>query len=465
MRPQSIRYRMALMVLGGVALIWIVAVFGAVHHASRELGEWNDARLVEYAALLARLDAADLGNLARRPLDIRTEQRHAGEPADDDQDGDRLPRELQFEVRESGGKVLASNLPSAASALPVSTVTRDTPVTIRLGDAAWRVATLRDAASGREIRVMESANVHSDLASGIARGIVSPLIIALPILALLIWFAISHSLAPLRTLSIRVGTRDARSLVPLGISTVPAEVRALVESIDHLMTRLRRAIERERAFTADAAHELKTPLAAIKLQAQVALSADTPERQRLAMQRVVQGVDRSARLAEQLLVLARLDEDARPPRLPVDIPLLVEAALGGHRDLAAHRNIELVRTLAPVRSALADPVLVRLMLDNLIDNAIKYGKDGGTIDISLHDDGTKLRLSVSDDGPGVPVETYGRLAERFYRGERAPAPGSGLGLSIVERIAQLIGGSVGFSPGINGLGLAVTIHLPVAPRS
>ncbi|MGU7812258.1 ATP-binding protein [Burkholderia sp. AW49-1] len=450
------------MALGCVTVVWIVAVFGSFRHATREIGEWEDARLVEYASLLVDLAPADLDRLARFPPDARIELTHGTSVVARDNDGDRLPRDVLFEVRDARGNVVASSLPADAPGQPDAAGRSDTPATIVVHGTQWRTHTLRDDASGRWIRVMEPANTRSDLATGIARGIVWPLIVALPVLALLLWYLIGRSLAPLKTLSTLIGARDARSLEPLGITTVPEEVRTLVDAIDRLLARLRQSIVRERAFTSDAAHELKTPLAAIKVQAQVALATDDPTRKQLAMQRVVQGVDRSARLAEQLLLLARLDEYERIPVRAVVVRELVDAAIERHLAKASDHFIDIVAIGTPVRAIQADPILLGILLDNLLDNAVKYGRQGGRIEIDVHDDGATQRIAVRDDGPGVAPGEHARLGDRFYRGVGTQLPGSGLGLSIVQRIAQYFGGTVQFGPGIGGQGLGVTIALPSA---
>ncbi|AXF22617.1 hypothetical protein CUJ89_19030 [Burkholderia pyrrocinia] len=462
MISRSIRRRVSLMALGCVTLVWLVAVFGSFRHATREIGEWEDARLVEYASLLVNLAPADLGHLARFPPDARVELASGNSGSGPDNDGDRLPRDVLFEVRDAQGNVVASSLPAAAGGLPDARDPRGAPRTIVIGDTQWRTHTLRDHASGRWVRVMETANTRSDLATGIARGIVWPLIVALPVLALLLWYLIGRSLAPLKTLSTLIGARDARSLEPLGIATVPDEVHTLVDAIDRLLARLRQSIVRERAFTSDAAHELKTPLAAIKVQAQVAIATDDPARKQLAMQRVVQGVDRSARLAEQLLLLARLDEYERIPTRAVVVRELVDAAIDRHLAKASDKAIDIVAGDASRRAIEADPILIGILLDNLVDNAVKYGRRGGRIELGVHDDGALQRIVVRDDGPGVAPGEHERLGDRFYRGSGAQSPGSGLGLSIVTRIAQYFGGTVQFETGIGGQGLGVAITLPSA---
>jgi two-component system, OmpR family, sensor histidine kinase QseC len=462
MMSRSIRRRLSLTVLSCVSIVWIVAVFSGFRHASREVREWEDARLVEYAALIARLDTADLNQFAHTPFDVRFELSRPDRP-NGEADSDRLPRHILFQVLDAGGGIVASSMPGG-SAREASAWARERtrPWTVDIDGVPWRLYALHDAESGRTVRVMVASNTLSDLASGTARQIVWPLLAALPVLAVLLWYAIGRSLTPLKALSAMIRARAPDALEPIGIAAVPNEVRTLVDAINRLLSELRQSIVRERAFTSDAAHELKTPLAAIKVQAQVALAADDPSLQRLAMQRVVQGVDRSARLAEQLLLLARLDEHDRIPASDVAMSELVEEAIGRHVASAREKAIVIAVKRDSAHAIHADPILIAILLDNLLENAIKYGTRQGRIEIALFGRGAMQCLAVRDDGPGVAEAERARLTDRFYRGSGTQSPGSGLGLSIVERIARYFNGAVRFEPGLNGRGLAVVVEFPAA---
>lgn len=453
---RSIRSRLSLMVLASVALVWAVTLVSSYHHASSEVQEWEDARLVEFAQLIAPLGEQELARVASSGIDARVEIAGENEAEDRREDSDSLQRDILVEVLDAGGRTIASSPGiTVLGPLPPGPEHADGPWTATIAGTAWRIYTLHDGASGRTVRVMETSNTHSDLASDAARQIVQPLVGALPVLALMLWLAIGRSLAPLRTLSTAIRRRDAGSLEPVGIDNVPGEVRPLVDAIDQLLLQLRQSIARERAFTSDAAHELKTPLTAIKVQAQVALATDDAGLQRLAMQRVVQGVDRSARLVEQLLLLARLDEYDRIPAAPVALDALAREAVARYTASARQKQIGIEIDNPPVPHIEAEPVLMGILFDNLLDNAIKYGTAGGRIEVSMRHDADMLRVAVRDDGPGVPDAERARLADRFYRGAGVHTSGSGLGLSIVARIVQYFDGRLRFGTGIDGRGLAV----------
>lgn len=202
----------------------------------------------------------------------------------------------------------------------------------------------------------------------------------------------------------------------------------------------------------------KTP-GSSKVQAQVARAAGHSAQRELAIQRVIQGVDRSAHVVEQLLLLARLDERDRIPAMPVALDVLVREAIARHIERAREQSIEITFAPTPVPPVEAEPFLIGILLDNLFDNSIKYGMAGGCIEVGLFDDDGMVRFVFRDDGPGVAESERSRLTDRFYRGTDASAPGSGLGLSIVARIVSYFNGRLTFDHGIDGAGLAVVVSL------
>jgi two-component system sensor histidine kinase QseC len=457
----SIRRRLVLLVLASIVLIWGIALISSYRQATREVAEWEDARLAELAQMLALIDQANLVTLANARIDLREEEK-GGEPgASDLDDDDTLPRDALFQVRSANGEVLAGS-PQLhtlnAWDLPMPSVSGAQDIT--LGGQMYHSFTLRDTALGHTVRVFEPANTRSDLVSGVASRIGRPTLIALPVLALLVWLSIGWSLAPLKVLSGAIGSRDINRMEPVDIGHVPTEVRPLVDAINLMLSRLLNSMERERAFTADAAHELKTPLAAIKVQAQVALAESDTALQRLAMKRVVQGVDRSARLAEQLLLLARLDAHEKLSRSPLKPAMIAKNTLLANERNAQQKNLSVLLSGDMCAEINAEPVLIGILLDNLLDNAIKYGRTGGNIEVMVRHADTHVQVIVRDDGPGVAHDDLARLTNRFFRATGNQATGSGLGLSIVARIAEHFGASLRLGAGIGERGLTVEVSFP-----
>ncbi|MFM0059349.1 ATP-binding protein [Paraburkholderia phytofirmans] len=461
MMGASIRRRLVLLVLTSIALVWGIALVSSYRQATREVAEWEEARLAELAQILALLDQRNLTTLANARIDVREEEKGGAPGANDSDDDDALPRDALFQVRGPNGAVLAGSpqlreLKAWDLPTPAVSGTQD----IKLGGQMYHSFTLRDTALGHTVRVFEPANTRSDLVSGVASRIARPTLVALPVLAVLVWFSIGWSLAPLRLLSRAIRSRDVNRLEPVDIGRAPTEVRPLVDAINLLLSRLLHSLERERAFTADAAHELKTPLAAIKVQAQVALAETDTTRQRLAMERVVQGVDRSARLAEQLLLLARLDVHEKISTAPLKPATVAKDALLANERNAQQKDIH-VTLLGDLRAEIdAEPVLIGILLDNLLDNAIKYGHAGGSIEVAVQHAQDRVQVTVRDDGPGVEPGDLDRLTNRFFRATGNQATGSGLGLSIVARIAEHFGASLHLGKGIGERGLAVEVSFP-----
>jgi two-component system, OmpR family, sensor histidine kinase QseC len=456
----SIRRRLIFLVLASIALVWSVVLVSSYRQATREVDEWENARLAETAQMLALLDQNDLAVLARTHIDAREEQQSNDDSDDDD---DALPRDLVFQVRDASGHLIAGSAdPVPPHAWDLPSASADGAHTITLGGQMWHTFTLHGAANGRSVRVLEPANTRSDLTSGVARRIARPVALALPVLALLVWFSVGHSLAALKTLSAEIRAHDINRLEPIDMGRTPSEVRPLVDAINHVLSRLHHSRERERAFTADAAHELRTPLAAIKVQAQVALVEHDVALQRLAMQRVVQGVDRSAHLAAQLLLLARLDEHDTLTTSPVRLDQLAGEAVLASEERTHAKGISIEYDNDIRAAIIAEPVLIGTLLDNLIDNAIKYGDAGGRIEVMLRNEPGKVLLTVRDDGPGDAPADLAHLTQRFFRVAGARSTGSGLGLSIVARIAEYFDAQLAFGPGIEGRGLAVSIAFPAA---
>ncbi|MCK9379999.1 MAG: ATP-binding protein [Sulfuritalea sp.] len=304
------------------------------------------------------------------------------------------------------------------------------------------------------------AKERNEVAAEIAGQLLKPMLFALPALALLLVVAIGFALTPLRRLARDVAARTPDRLDPLPVEALPSEVAPLVTRLNSLFADIMRALENERRFTADAAHELRTPLAALKAQAQVALaSVDATERQH-ALTQILVGCDRATHLVAQLLTLARLDADTPQQTQDVALRAIAEEVLAMSAGEAIERGCELVLHDgdAQVRG---DAVLLQVLLRNLVDNALRHG--GGTqIEVSITRRNDRAVLTVSDNGRGIAADERERVQQRFYRSASADSSGSGLGLSIVGRIAELHRGAVEIDAPAAGNGVALRVSLPLA---
>jgi two-component system OmpR family sensor kinase len=303
----------------------------------------------------------------------------------------------------------------------------------------WRVYRI-DAAS-QIVQVAQPMSLRRDRAAASAGRVLVPVIVALPVLAVLIWLVVSRGLAPLTGLARSLAARGPRALAPLPEAGLPEEVRPLVGSLNDLLARLERALDRERAFIADAAHELRTPLAAVGLQLQVLERVSAGAEREQALERLKSGVQRAARLVGQLLDLARQDDAADRRTARVDLAAVAREVVLEQAQQAEARRIDLGLEGAAAEVE-GDAEGLRVALGNLVDNAIRHSPHGGRVDVRVRTDGADVVAEVVDSGPGIPPAERERVFDRFHRGESAAGSGSGLGLAIVREIATRHGATV-----------------------
>ncbi|MCD6662274.1 MAG: ATP-binding protein [Comamonas sp.] len=332
---------------------------------------------------------------------------------------------------------------------------------VRARGSTYRVFSLQTRS--QVIQVAQDMAVRHRLARGMAWRSLLPLAVMAPLLALAVWWLLGRLFVPVDRVRAQVARRQPQDLSAVDEGELPAEVQPLVRELNGLFERVRRAFAAQQDFVADAAHELRSPLAALKLQAQgLRRAVDEPTRAR-AVARLEAGIDRAARLVEQLLVLAR-QEAAGSPLEPVDLPGVVRLALADVAASAQARGID-----AGLQEGVPDACQVvgvaeelRLLVRNLLDNAIKYTPEGGRVDVSLRHEGAGWCLSVEDSGPGIPEDERERVLGRFYRSPQSAqqAPGSGLGLAIVQAIARRHGAQLVLGASQRLGGMSATLIFP-----
>jgi len=329
------------------------------------------------------------------------------------------------------------------------------------GGRTWRHFSIWDPHRLFRVQVSEAHDVRNRLVRDIALHVVSPLVLGLPVLVFLLWFSVSRGLDPLGRLRHQIEEKKPDNLLPLPLDGVPKELRPLVQALNRLLMRVDEALESERRLTANAAHELRTPLAAIQAHLHTVRGADDRLVRQAAMDQLQRSVERGIRLVGQLLALARLDPEQKlPDAQRVDMAAVAEAvgaelaplALAKEQTLELHVEPEL-----PVVPGNAD--LISILLANLVDNAIRYTQRGGRIDVELRCHHSGVELSVSDNGPGIPKAQREAVFERFYRIAGQEQPGSGLGLAIVGRVVELHDAGISIGDGAAGSGVAVTVFL------
>ena len=305
-------------------------------------------------------------------------------------------------------------------------------------DGPWRVFGL--ARSGVLVQVAQPLAARGQLAADTALWTVAPLFLLFPFLGILIWLTVSAGLAPVQRVAREVQSRDAATLAPIESADLPDEIKPLAGALNDLLARLRQSIGAQRAFIADAAHELRTPLTALQLQIQLAERAQTPAERAQAFGELKQGYMRAMNMVQQLLTLARQEPDAAEMRRePVALRALAQQAVADHAALAEERGIDLGIAEAAEVSVAGDPDALRILLGNLVSNALRYTPRGGRVDVHVVKDGHDTVLAVQDTGPGIPEQDLARVFDRFYRVPGTAEVGSGLGLAIAKQIAEAHG--------------------------
>ena len=327
----------------------------------------------------------------------------------------------------------------------------------------WRVYT--HVAPEGIVQVAQPLAMREQLARELSLRMLLPVLLLIPVLGAVLAWVSRRGLAPLEHTSRRVQERDAGRLDPLPTADVPAELRPLVDALNALLARLAASMDAQQAFLADAAHELRSPVAALALQAQLAERAQNPVTRSAAFADLKEGIARAGRMVEQLLNLERLQRGGREPAGPIDLARLAREVVGGFAARADTLDVDLgVEAPATVLGSGAEPEL-RSLIANLVDNALRYAPRGSQVTVSVRSLGDAVELGVLDNGPGIPADHRARVFERFQRIPGDPTPGSGVGLHIVSKIVERHRGTIALEdahPDAPLPGLLVRVSLPAA---
>src|SRR3989338_4031139 len=434
----SLKQRLLALALAAITLVWLGATAFTYLDAREEFDEVLDAHLAQAAALLVVQATHEIDELETE----HTPLLH------------KYARRVAFQVWEKGQQLRlhSANAPQQ----PLASRERGFSDNI-IDGKRWRVFSTWDESGEYLIHVAERSDVREELARGIAGDLLRPLLFSMPLLALLLWIAVMRGLRPLDKLAREVEQREPDNLSALDASSAPHEVVQLIERLNRLFARIETSMQKERRFTADAAHELRTPVAAIKAQAQVARAASEDEERIHALDNAILGCDRAAHLIDQLLALARadtLDRNAMEPCRLKDIAAETIAALV---PAAREQGVQFELLADEEGDIRGNPGLLRVLLRNLLDNSMRHTPPGTSVQVNITHEPGKICLSVSDNGPGIPKQERDKVLERFYRPLGTQASGSGLGLSIVKRIAEVHDATLQMQPMGEGRGLRVAV--------
>jgi len=440
----SLRRRLLGLLLGGVAAAWLVTMVFSYIDAHHEVDELFDAQLGQAAQTLLALagheegeDIEDLGDVTHK-----------------------YQRRLRFQIWRADGKLLlrSKNAPEA----PLTTTSGFSET--RGGDGHWRYFSQWNEDRSLQVQVSENHHIRDDLIGHIAWRLLLPALFGLPLIGLWVWLATRQGLASLDGIARQIASRAPQQLQPLTPAAAPEEIRTMLEALNGLFQRVDTALEAERRFTADAAHELRTPLAALQAQLQVAQRArDSDERDR-SLDQLQSGLTRASHLVDQMLQLARLDpESGLPDPQPVDLAAQAEAVCADLGPQILGKNIDFDLDARPGCTVIGQTEWLRVLIRNLVDNAVRYTPAGGQVRVELSRSAGRCQLLVSDSGPGIPAAERESVLRRFHRLDQGGQPGSGLGLAIVARIAELHGAQLELGQPASGCGLRVTVRWPGPP--
>ncbi len=432
---KSIRKRILVRVLGLLLVSTLIMGWASHHDSTHEVEELFDAQLGQSARVLIGLLGASQGQIPTEQLAQALLETSGEHP----KLGHRYESKLAFQVRNAEGRVIARSFN-----VPPLTAADWQPGFADLQQAQhqWRSYVLESPDSGLAVWVGERSDVRGELVDKIVRGTLVPDLLGIPLLVLLVWFAIGSGLNPLDELARLIRLREPNSLQPIVLSDLPQELEPVQAALNRMLEQLHQLLAREQRFIADAAHELRTPLAVLKIHAENAMQANEPAERDQALQHLRRGVERATRLISQMLTLARLADDQQRQRVPVALLQSCRDAVAELLPLALRRDqeLELVSDGSLPEQVEMEPGSLGMLLQNLVGNAIQHTPDGGRILISLQQQADQLVLRVEDSGSGVAPADRERLLERFHT--QGNSQGAGLGLSIVQRIIERHQGSL-----------------------
>ena len=447
--------------LAPLLLLWPISI-AATHHVANQIADRPyDRVLIENVSTIARLTRLDGDQVVVDLPAYAGALLHGGGDSDD---------KLMFQVRSARGELLAGDesLPAPSGENePVFEAVRFRDD--RLDGESLRVAYQVHALDAGQrwiiIQVAETRSRREALASQIISGLLLPQFAILPMAVVLVWLGLSRGLAPLNRLRAKMAERRPGDLSPINIRRIPEELQPMIRSFNELMARLEENLQAQQRFIADAAHQMRTPLTGLRMQADLAVAEKDPEQLRRSVEQIAQAAERAGHLINQLLTLARAESshDKIHRFEHVDMESLGRDVALDWAMRARAKRVDLgfegwPRPL-PVHGV---PLLLRELLNNLLDNAVKYTPAGGhvTLRTRADDNGERVIVEVEDSGIGVPPEDRERVFERFYRVLGTNADGSGLGLPICREIAELHQADLRLGPGPNGVGTRVVLELP-----
>lgn len=463
MRLASLHVRLRWLILLVIAAVLLPLAVYSYHRTIQEVDELSDGRLAQSARTLQVL-IGHAGTNALHSHDaegilVPIEATRATSLKANDHTHES---EVGFQIFDRSGRMMLATANLVALPPPAAgdADLRD----VRQGGYRWRVFTLYDAADGVVIRTGERYDSRHDITHAVWLEHSLPLLIGLPLLALLVGWAVRRGLRPLESLTQALSTREPGSREPMVLHDAPLELQPVLTALNGQFVRMEDALERERRFSADVAHELRTPLASAMINLESAMTTTDPVEANALLANAQHGVAALARRIEQLLALARLESGAASgQRASVDLVAVAMDVIEELAPVIAESGVELsVARHAPQVIIQGYEAAIAALLRNLLENALRHVPAGGQVQLSIEQDEQEAVVNVVDDGPGIPAERRASVFARFHREAGSRGDGYGLGLSIVHRAAQLHGATIELLDSPYGRGLRVRVAIPLS---
>jgi two-component system, OmpR family, sensor histidine kinase QseC len=413
----SLKGRLFLILVAATSLIWLAATCWIYIGATREVESVLDARLQEAARMVLSLASGSGVGVVQKDGD------HGQAP-----ETLNYERQLSCQIWSLDGRLVARS----SGAPNESLSDRPAGFSERLiNGETWRVYTAEDAAKGVRVVVGDRLGLREHLVGEIIKGLLAPLLLTIPLLGLLIWASLNGGLRPLQALARELGRRSADDMSPVETGKIPTEIRPVVTALNNLFLKVRDAMRHEREITAFAAHELRTPLAGLRTQVQIAMVAGDGTVREAALRQIVVAVDRTTRMVRQLLAMAKLDSNQAAKQSSINIGEVIEEVID---TLPASDRNALLRLDPALKSTVVstNKELLLIAIRNLHENAARHMPQPGSIRWSMERSADALTIFIEDEGPGIPDDEIALVTNRFFRGRNKSALGSGLGLSIVD---------------------------------
>lgn len=443
---RSLQGRLLALTLGLVASVWLATALFTWIDVRHELDELFDAHLAQAAALLVVQQGKDVDEA--HEVDAPTLHRYAPKVA--------------FQVFHEGELALRSANAPARPMVPLGEGFQAGFRTVPVDGVDWRVFATYGTERDVQVYVGEVISSRESVLLALLRGTLAPMALALPLLALVLWWGVRLAVAPLRRLGRVLAERRPQAVEPVVLDDAPLEMQPMLAALNDLFARIATLMESQQRFTADAAHELRTPIAAIRTQAQVAQTEPDDAFRHHALQATIAGCDRAGRLVDQLLTLSQLEAGTAPSSGSADLAGVVRHTVAELASQAVRKGQTFELDAPEACLVAADPVLLRVLIRNLVDNAIRYNSTRAIVKVSVLRVADRVRMIVEDSGPGLSEAARARLGERFFRVLGTGQSGSGLGWSIVRRIAGVYGATLRVDRSATLGGLWVEVEWPAA---